>query len=145
MADSPAGLLAWVYEKLHEWAHDYAWSEDEVLQWVCIYYFSKAGPNATQQIYYESAHSPTSPTFDDYSSVPLGVSRFPHELQLPPKAWHDLIGPLVYWGQHDRGGHFPATEVPEVLVQDIRAMFGKGGGAEGCCGEGKTGYIDTRS
>lgn len=145
MADSPAGLLAWVYEKLHEWSDNYPWSEEEVLQWVCIYYFSTAGPNATQQIYYDSAHISLSPLFDDYSPVPLGVARFPHELQLPPKAWHEMLGPVVHWGQHNKGGHFAATEAPGELVQDLRAMFGRGGGAEGCCGERRTGYIDGKS
>lgn len=29
LADSPAGLLAWVYEKLHNWADNYPWEDDE--------------------------------------------------------------------------------------------------------------------
>jgi hypothetical protein len=27
---------------------------------------------------------------------------------------------IVFWRDHDHGGHFPATEIPDVLVQDIR-------------------------
>lgn len=145
MADSPAGLLAWVYEKLHEWSDNFPWSEEEILQWVCIYYFSTAGPNATQQIYYEGGHGSSPPVFDKYSSVPLGVSKFPHELSLLPKAWHGLVGPVVFWKEHVKGGHFAATEAPEELVQDLRAMFGKEGGAEGCCGERRTGFIYAKS
>jgi hypothetical protein len=34
MADSPVGLLAWIYEKLHDWTDSYAWSDDEILTWV---------------------------------------------------------------------------------------------------------------
>lgn len=29
LADSPAGLLAWVYEKLVNWTDAYAWTDDE--------------------------------------------------------------------------------------------------------------------
>jgi hypothetical protein len=29
LADSPAGLLAWVFEKLVEWTDDYPWEDDE--------------------------------------------------------------------------------------------------------------------
>ena len=29
LADSPVGLLAWIYEKLVEWTDDYAWTDDE--------------------------------------------------------------------------------------------------------------------
>lgn len=29
LADSPVGLLAWIYEKLVTWTHDYPWTDDE--------------------------------------------------------------------------------------------------------------------
>jgi hypothetical protein len=29
LEDSPAGLLAWIYEKLVEWTDDYPWQDDE--------------------------------------------------------------------------------------------------------------------
>ena len=29
LADSPAGLLAWVYEKLVDWSEGYPWTDDE--------------------------------------------------------------------------------------------------------------------
>jgi hypothetical protein len=29
LADSPVGLLAWIYEKLHHWTDDYAWDDNE--------------------------------------------------------------------------------------------------------------------
>lgn len=142
MADSPVGLLAWIYEKLHDWTDNFAWTDDEILQWVCIYYFSTPGPNATQHIYYESTHVPGSQDRHSYSPVPLGVSRFPAELSLLPKLWHETLGPVVFWNEHKRGGHFPATETPEELVADIRAMFGKDGPIAGCCGKTRTGYVN---
>ncbi|KAL9099198.1 MAG: hypothetical protein Q9187_009532, partial [Circinaria calcarea] len=56
MTDSPVGLLAWIYEKLHDWVDNYKWTDDEILTWISIYYFSEAGPAATSYIYYENEH-----------------------------------------------------------------------------------------
>ena len=44
--DSPVALLAWIYEKLHDWSDAYPWSDDEIFTWVSVYYFSRAGPAA---------------------------------------------------------------------------------------------------
>jgi hypothetical protein len=38
---------------------------------------------------------------------------------------------VVLESEHDVGGHFPAYEQPEALVDDLRRMFGKGGPAAG--------------
>ena len=46
---------------------------------------------------------------------------------------------LVFESEHDEGGHFAAHEKPELLVGDLRKMFGKGGPAFAVVPE-KTGY-----
>jgi hypothetical protein len=30
---------------------------------------------------------------------------------------------IVHWTEFDRGGHFPAMEVPDLLVEDLRRFF----------------------
>ncbi|KAJ9656381.1 hypothetical protein H2198_004959 [Neophaeococcomyces mojaviensis] len=142
MADSPIGLMTWILEKLHDWSDAYPWTEDEILQWVCIYYFSTPGPNATQQIYYEATHVPDQKPGTNYSPVPLGRSRFPGELVEAPKLWHETLGPLVFWSVHETGGHYAAWEKPDELVQDLRRMFGRDGPCAGCCGGSRNGYVD---
>jgi pimeloyl-ACP methyl ester carboxylesterase len=147
MIDSPVGLLAWIYEKLHDWTDNYQWSNDEILTWISIYYFSTAGPHATQRIYYAFSHGdeingerPAVDRIRDFTPrVKIGISRCPKELLLLPKSWNQTLGNIVFEGDHDSGGHFMATEKPDALVSDLRIMFGKGGGAEGVV-EGKSGY-----
>jgi hypothetical protein len=34
LADSPAGLLAWIYEKLVDWSDSYPWTDDEGALWI---------------------------------------------------------------------------------------------------------------
>jgi hypothetical protein len=66
------------------------------------------------------------------------VARFPKELSLPPKLWYQTMRPLVFEKEHESGGHFAAFERPDAIVDDLRTMFGKGGGAfgvvKGCTG-----------
>ncbi|KAI9061986.1 alpha/beta-hydrolase [Trametes sanguinea] len=133
LADSPVGLLAWIYEKLVSWSDDYPWTDEEVIEWVSIYWFSRAGPDAAERIYYEmtggGAHDVLEGT--RWTSVPLGVSYFPHGIIRLPRSWSHTLGHLVFESDHDSGGHFAAFERPEQLANDLRVMFGKGGSAHG--------------
>ncbi|KAL8998535.1 MAG: hypothetical protein Q9188_006081 [Gyalolechia gomerana] len=140
--DSPVGLLAWIYEKLHDWTDDYPWTDDEILTWVSIYWHSAGGPAASLRIYYEVAHDAEfglPRTWEYVPKVKLGLSYFPKEIVVFPKAWGRTMGPVAFESEKERGGHFAAWECPEELVGDLRVMFGKGGGAEGVV-EGKRGY-----
>ncbi|KAG1793534.1 Alpha/Beta hydrolase protein [Suillus plorans] len=137
LADSPVGLLAWIYEKLVLWTDNYNWSDDEVLTWISLYWFSRDGPAASLRIYFELrsdcediGQSPT---------IPMGASFFPKELIVLPAAWLRKSHNVVFESHHKTGGHFAATEVPEQLVQDIRKMFAKGGPAFAIV-PGRTGY-----
>ncbi|KAE9390436.1 alpha/beta-hydrolase [Gymnopus androsaceus JB14] len=150
LADSPVGLLAWIYEKLVGWSDSYPWTDDEVLTWVSIYWFSRAGPTASLRIYYEVMNSGQG--FDSQSTVPkipMGCSLFPKELEWDSKkythllthlhSWYPRIGNVVFEAEHDSGGHFAAYEKPELLVGDLQKMFGKGGPAFGVV-SGRNGY-----
>ncbi|CAL1713467.1 unnamed protein product [Somion occarium] len=141
LADSPVGLLAWVYEKLVNWTDNYPWTDDEVLTWVSIYWFSRAGPAASVRIYYEFQTKEGQADWENIKAptIPFGVSYFPKEVIFVRFFWTRLLGNLVFKSTPDRGGHFAAHEKPELLSRDIRAMFGSGGPAFGVV-PGKDGY-----
>jgi hypothetical protein len=82
--DSPVGLLSWIYEKIVGFTDAYPWEDDEILTWISIHYFSRSGPAAALNIYYEITNGdgqwyeiplPKIPT--GYSSFPREVVRFP--------------------------------------------------------------------
>ncbi|KAI8713962.1 EHN domain-containing protein [Fusarium sp. LHS14.1] len=125
LRDSPVGLLAWIYEKIGEWSDEYPWSDEDILTWVSIYYFSAPGPEATSNVYYAMEHSdpPAFAVAAEYMDVPLGISRFSNDLVLLPKLWNQTLGPIMYEADHAKGGHFAAWERPDAIVQDLRAMF----------------------
>ena len=142
LADSPVGLLAWIYEKLHDWTDDYPWSDDEILTWVSIYWFSTAGPAASLRIYYEAVNAKGMHRIRTQQWVPhvkLGLAHFPKEISVVPKTWGRTMGPVVFESENASGGHFAAHEKPECIARDLQQMFGKGGGAYGVV-EGKNGY-----
>ncbi|KAM0259647.1 hypothetical protein ACHAQJ_003226 [Trichoderma viride] len=132
MADSPIALLAWLYEKLHDWADEYPWTDDEILTWVSIYQFSKAGPASSLTIYYEilkMQKDELTKTMEYIPKVPLGLSFYPKDLLMPPTSWGKSLGPVVHEVVHESGGHFASYECPEQFAGDLRNMFGREGGA----------------
>lgn len=146
LADSPVGLLAWIYEKLHDWTDGYPWTEDEILTWISIYWFSTAGVAANLRIYYEALHDTQfgrDRTEGWIPHVKLGLAHFPKELTVVPKSWGRTMGPVVYQSEHESGGHFAAWEKPEAIVSDLHKMFGKRGGAYGVV-KGKAGYLSPK-
>lgn len=131
MMNSPIGLLAWIYEKLHDWANNYDWIDDEILTWVSIYYFSKVGPTATSYIYYDNEHRDpfVFATTQAYLDVLLGIFRFPQDLILLSKLWNHTLGPIVYEREYERDRHFATWERLDAIVENLRTMFGKDGDA----------------
>lgn len=138
LADSPSGLLAWIYEKLIHWSDNYPWTDDEVLAWISLYWFSRAGPAASLRIYYEVINAKQ---IDQnlWGSIPMGISRFPKETRFVPKIWSRALGKVVFESEHDNGGHYTAFEKPNELVADLRKMFSEDGPAFGVV-PGKNGY-----
>ncbi|CDM27473.1 hypothetical protein CBS147339_5315 [Penicillium roqueforti] len=145
LADSPVALLAWIYEKLHDWTDSYAWTDDEILTWISIYWFSTAGPAASVRIYYEAFHAEVvkGTSYKDLIAyvprVKLAIAHLPREISVIPCSWATGLGPVVQQNEHPRGGHFAAWEVPEFIVHDLRAMFSKNGPCYGIVPD-KNGY-----
>jgi pimeloyl-ACP methyl ester carboxylesterase len=124
LTDSPAGQLAWIVEKVKEWTdpanqlRDLAVDRDQLLTNVSVYWFTRSGASAAQFIY-EAAHAMRE--WGAPSPAPTGFAVF-GEGSLLRRAL-DPEHKVEHWSEFDRGGHFPAMEVPELLVGDIRAFF----------------------
>ena len=143
LTDSPVGLLAWIYEKLISWTDDYPWTDDEILTWVSIYYFSTAGPSAASFIYFESQaknrDKDNTDKLQSYVDLPIGLAYFPKEIANLPRTWAEGMGRIVHVSESNKGGHFAALERPDIIADDLKTMFGKGGKAFGVL-EGNNGY-----
>jgi pimeloyl-ACP methyl ester carboxylesterase len=118
LADSPAGQLAWMGEKFYDWAHPKgSIDRDRVLLNVTIHWLTNtAGSSA--QMYYESMHSGRWPT---PSQVPTGVANFAEDIAI--RRFAEQGNNIVHWSEFNRGGHFAATEAPDLFTEDVRKFF----------------------
>ncbi|GAB1524117.1 hypothetical protein RhiTH_007269 [Rhizoctonia solani] len=125
LTDSPVGLLAWVGEKLYAWSDNYPWTPEELITWTMLYWVK--GPAGGLR-YYKDNHviqrgnrsGPHGELEFAWSSTPFAYSLFPKEIAPVPFEWAGLRQNLVYAKKHNKGGHFAAWEVPELLSEDIR-------------------------
>ena len=47
----------------------------------------------------------------------------PGRMRAPRSYVRELPPNVTFWEVHDAGGHFPALEVPDLVVQDLRDFF----------------------
>ncbi len=125
--DSPAGLAAWIVEKFRTWSDCHGdverrFTKDELLTNVTIYWVTQT-IYSSFYVYYEHFHSPWSFNDGERIRVPCAVALFPQESSFPPREWAERSYNVQRWTEMPRGGHFPALEEPELLVEDIRAFF----------------------
>jgi pimeloyl-ACP methyl ester carboxylesterase len=128
LTDSPVGQLAWIIEKFKEWTDantelpEDAVDRDQLLTNVTLYWLT--GSTASSMwMYYEDAAG-WSPS---QSKVPTGNVVFHNDPSVRRIAERE--NDIVHWSEFDRGGHFAAMEVPDLLVGDIGAFFSKLNGA----------------
>lgn len=121
--DSPAGLAAWIAEKLVDWSDrrgpgGAGLTMDRMLDDISVYWFTQTATSAAR-LYWEA--------FGDPPAVPpgpVGCSIFPYELRRPSRRWAERVFPdLRYWNEPERGGHFAAWEQPDLFVDEVRSFF----------------------
>jgi epoxide hydrolase len=130
LTDSPAGLCAWIVEKLWAWT-DHAGdlgqvlSAGQVLDNITLYWLTGTGASSAR-LYWESI-AQVSEWFTtatrDIVTVPAGCSIFPKEVPRPSRRWAQRrFANIVYWNQPARGGHFAAWEQPSLFTGEVRAV-----------------------
>jgi pimeloyl-ACP methyl ester carboxylesterase len=55
--------------------------------------------------------------------APTGIAVFPKELRKVSPEFAREHANLVHWTEMPRGGHFAASEEPELLIGDLRRFF----------------------
>jgi epoxide hydrolase len=113
------GRIAGALVELPEDAVD----RDHLMTNVSVYRLTgTAGSSAGH--YYDVAHDPMMCAPRERGTVPTGVAvSRTEEVAIRRLAERDHN--VVHWSEFDRGGHFAATEAPEFLVGDVRALLRK--------------------
>ncbi|MET0303391.1 MAG: epoxide hydrolase [Microbacteriaceae bacterium] len=131
--DSPAGLLAWLVEKIVEWSDtpeddprqvEVRISRERLLTEATIYWVTQSIGSSFRP-YYEGADQPAEipPTV-----VPAAVFIQRHERDYPESLAREFYRDLRVFERLAEGGHFTVAEVPAAMAERTRA-FARGIGA----------------
>ncbi len=125
LADSPAGQVAWIFEKFWSWTDcdghpENALTRDEMLDNVMFYWLTNSAASSGR-LYWESFGKGGR---RDPVEIPVGCSIFPKEIFRASRRWAEKrYKNIVHWNELDKGGHFAAFEQPGVFVDEVRASF----------------------
>ena len=120
LGDSPAGLAAWIVEKLHAWSDCHGDLESvfrrrDVLDWVTAYWLSGSIGTSFAPYAHRSSPGPV--------EVPAAFTMFPGDIVKAPRSWAARFFDVRSWTTAAAGGHFDAWERPEDYVNGIRAAI----------------------
>ena len=121
LQDSPAGLLAWMYEKFHVWTGPVKPTRQRILDHITLYWMTRC-IGSSLLIYKE--HLGTLELWKlmfDYCPAPTAYAVYPHDIFVMPRGWFKNRFNLIQYNRM-QGGHFAAMEDPQGLVQDIQSF-----------------------
>ncbi|MCX4571663.1 epoxide hydrolase 1 [Streptomyces sp. NBC_01571] len=126
LTDSPAGLAAWIVEKLRAWSDcdgdiERSFTKDEILTNVTLYWLTGTIGSSMRMYHANSAIPPRQ--LARRVEVPSGFSLFRGDIVRPPRAWLERTANVVYLNEPARGGHFAPFEEPELYAEELRAFF----------------------
>jgi pimeloyl-ACP methyl ester carboxylesterase len=122
--DSPAGLAAWIVEKLQSWSDggvERSYTRDEILTNITIYWLT--GTIGSSMRMYNANSAIPAEQLTRRVEVPSGFSIFRGDVVRPPRAWLERTANAVRVTEPDRGGHFAPFEEPELYAQELRDFF----------------------
>lgn len=126
LADSPAGLAAWLIEKFRSWSDsdgqiESRFTKDELLTNIMLYWATNTIGSSFSP-YYQQDIVQKAPNFAKLS-VPTGFAIFPQDILKAPRSFVERFYEVRQWTEMPSGGHFTALEEPELLAEDLRSFF----------------------
>lgn len=132
LAANPIGLAVYILEKFSTGTNliyreyddggllDMDIDMDAMLDNIMIYYLGNK-ITSSMRFYAESMSSKSSMLMQRVpTNVPMGCIRFKHDLPTPVDwALRDKFRNIIHLEYSDKGGHFAALEVPNILYKDI--------------------------
>ena len=125
LGDSPAGLAAWLLEKLRTWTDcggdvTTVFTREELLTWITAYWVNGSiGTSFTP--YAEVGPGPREPI-----TAPAAFTMFPKDLVNAPREFAARFFDIRSWVEETSGGHFAAWERPERYAAGVRTAMSLG-------------------
>lgn len=122
LGDSPAGLAAWIVEKLRAWSDcdgdvESVFPRDDLLTWITAYWIT--GAIGTSFTPYAERQPPRPGRIE----VPTVFTMFPHDLVHAPRHLAERVFDVRVWDEQPVGGHFAAWERPQAFADGVRSAL----------------------
>jgi pimeloyl-ACP methyl ester carboxylesterase len=122
LGDSPAGLLAWVVEKLRSWSDcggdvETVFPRDDLLTWASLPWLTRTSGSWFSP-YIERGAGP-----EPRIEVPTAFTLFPRDITHAPRSYAERIFDVRSFVEEPAGGHFTAWEQPEAFVAGVRTAL----------------------
>jgi pimeloyl-ACP methyl ester carboxylesterase len=139
LADSPAGLAAYLLEKYRRWSDsggdiERRFSKDELCDFLTMFW-STGAIAPSLRLYWAERRDRWRLAPGESIAVPSAIGVFPGDSEggtesnllatlNPPREWSErVLSDLRRWTVLPSGGHFGAWEEPEAYVADVRAFM----------------------
>ena len=137
LTDSPVAQLAWIIEKMNEWTDrdkvlpEDAIDKDLLLTNVSLYWFNKNGLSSAEMLYENmqmafnwGANASGETQQWNAPKIKSAIAAFGKKGEESVlKKLASASGNPEHWSFYEQGGHFPALEVPGLLVNDLQESF----------------------
>ncbi|MEV0352961.1 epoxide hydrolase family protein [Nonomuraea sp. NPDC050680] len=118
LTDSPVGQLVWIAERFAQWTDPRSQiSDDRMLTDISLYWLTATAASSARLHHDVPRGQAVS------CQVPVGVAVLPHDITQSVRPLAERLYDIRHWSEFERGGHFAAMEVPELLAEDVRDFF----------------------
>jgi pimeloyl-ACP methyl ester carboxylesterase len=139
LADSPAGLAAYLLEKYRRWSDsggnvERRFSKDDLCDFLTMFWVTGAiAPS--MRLYWAERRNRWRLGPGETITVPAAIGVYPGDSEggtdsntlatlNPPREWSErVLSDLRRWTQLESGGHFAAFEEPRIYVDDLSAFL----------------------
>ncbi len=118
LTDSPIGQLVWIAERFAHWTDPRSQiSDDRMLTNISLYWLTATAASSAR-LHHDVPRGRPVPC-----QVPVGVAVFAHDITQSVRPLAERLYDIRHWSEFERGGHFAAMEVPDLLAEDVRDFF----------------------
>ena len=119
LADSPAGLVAWMGQLLGDVV-----PIDDFLTIASLFWFTNTSASSARFYFENRAWFAThaGESVAPVTTVPIGLASFAYDFRPIRKFADRDHSNIAHWNTYDRGGHWAAHDAADLLLGDIRAF-----------------------
>lgn len=124
LSSHPFALLAWLGEKFIAWTDDRTGLDlEDILTHITLYHLTDTISRSFYSYRETSFTIAPGAHIAPHIAKPFGYSRFPFDNTGVPERWARAMGDMMFFRDHEKGGHFAAMELPEALWNDVESFI----------------------